>query len=345
MQAFPIGRYRFFQQLQINSILNKIVEDSTTGCLQVFSSSQSWLLYLENGKLVYACYTEKMFDLLYRKLNDIADQSTTLDSDIYRKIKTIFETASQGESAFNPDYLAICWLVSQNHITPTQADRLIKELVSEVIESLLRVKAGCYELTNETFIDDLPKFSNLDLQEVIYIGQNNIKTIAELQSRVYHKRERNHLNRDTNNIYLTRGNSGQSPKFTKSHDRKTYTIVSVDDSPTVTNIIKNFLDDNFFLVVGINDPLKALMQIVRTKPDLILLDVEMPNLGGYELCSLLRKHPSLSTTPIIMVTGHTNLIDRAKAKLVRSSGYLSKPFTQSSLLKIIFKNLIENEKV
>lgn len=81
------------------------------------------------------------------------------------------------------------------------------------------------------------------------------------------------------------------------------------------------------------------MQVVRIKPDLILLDVEMPNLDGYELCSLLRKHPLFKTVPIIMVTGHTGFLDRAKAKLVKSSGYLTKPFNQSELLKMVFKHL------
>jgi two-component system, chemotaxis family, response regulator PixG len=340
MQAFPIGRYRFFQQLQINSILNGVIKDSTTGCLQIFSSSQSWLLYLENGNLVYACYAEKMFDLLYRKLNSLI-QSSSLNSDVYRQIKIIFETAIDGKSAFNPDYLAICWLVSQKYITSAQAEILIQELASEVIESLLKLKAGCYELVNETFLDDLPKFCNLDLKEITDSCQRNIQITANLQTRIYRRRDQNSINGDINNTYLNHTDLAHDKRLIKSHDSKTYTIVCVDDSLTVINIIKNFLDNDFFLVVGIDDPLKALMQIVRTKPDLILLDVGMPNLDGYELCSLLRKHPSLSTTPIIMVTGHTSLIDRAKAKLARSSGYLAKPFTQANLLKIIFKHLIE----
>jgi twitching motility two-component system response regulator PilG len=89
----------------------------------------------------------------------------------------------------------------------------------------------------------------------------------------------------------------------------------------------------------INDPVKALMQIVRSKPDLILLDVTMPNLDGYELCSLLRRHPSFKNTPVVMVTGNTGFIDRAKARLVGASSYLTKPFTQSELLKTVFKHL------
>lgn len=120
---------------------------------------------------------------------------------------------------------------------------------------------------------------------------------------------------------------------------RTYTIACIDDSPTVLQAIKGFLDDKSLSVVLISDPVKALMQIIRTRPDLILLDVTMPNLDGYELCSLLRKHPGFRGTPIVMVTSSTGFIDRAKAKLVGASGYLTKPFTQTDLLKIVFKHL------
>ncbi|AFZ03796.1 response regulator [Calothrix sp. PCC 6303] len=344
MQVFPIGRYRFFQQIQINSILNKAISNSTTGCLQVFGTSQSWLLYLEDGKLVYACYANKMFDLLYRKLYSIHDKSPAFNSDVYRQIKTIFETAIDEQSSFNPDYLAICWLVNQKYITHQQAERLIQELAIDVINSLLKIKAGCYELITETFLDDMPKFCNLDINEIIEDCQENMQISYNAQSRIYRKREHEVLKRNVNDIYLNQISSHRGTRFIKPHDRKTYTIVCVDDSPTVVNIIKKFLDNDFFLVVGINDPLKALMHIVRLKPDLILLDVEMPNLDGYELCSLLRKHSSFAQTPIIMVTGHTSLLDRAKSKIVRSSGYLAKPFTQANLLKIIFKHLVQHEE-
>ena len=121
--------------------------------------------------------------------------------------------------------------------------------------------------------------------------------------------------------------------------RTTYTVACIDDSPTVLNAIQKFLEDQSLSVVAINDPVKALMQIVRSKPDLILLDITMPNLDGYELCALLRRHPRYKRTPIVMVTGNTGFIDRARAKLVRASGYLTKPFTQSDLLKIVFKHL------
>ena len=129
------------------------------------------------------------------------------------------------------------------------------------------------------------------------------------------------------------------PPPKSSPQKSAYRIACIDDSPTVLRAINEFLDDAIFSVLMINDPVKALMQIIRNKPDLILLDVSMPNLDGYELCSLLRRHPNFKTTPIIMVTSNTGFIDRAKAKLVKASGYLTKPFGQSDLLKIIFEHL------
>lgn len=121
---------------------------------------------------------------------------------------------------------------------------------------------------------------------------------------------------------------------------ETYKIVCIDDSRAVVNAIKMYLDDNLFSVIGINDPLKALMQIVRIKPDLILLDISMPTLDGYELCSLLRKHSSLKETPVIMVTGKKGILNRVKAKMVKASDYLTKPFQKKDLLKVIFKYIV-----
>lgn len=121
--------------------------------------------------------------------------------------------------------------------------------------------------------------------------------------------------------------------------KNTYKIVCVDDSPTMLKEISYFLDDESFSVFTINDSVKALMQIVRLKPDLILLDINMAGIDGYELCRLLRNHSFFKKTPIIMVTGNTGIIDRVKAKFVGSSGYLTKPFTQSDLLKMVFRHL------
>jgi len=126
---------------------------------------------------------------------------------------------------------------------------------------------------------------------------------------------------------------------TSSVLKSTYKIVCVDDSPAILQELNRCLEDEIFSVHTISNPIKALMQIIKIKPNLILLDVNMAGIDGYELCRLLRNHTLFKSTPIIMVTANTGIINRVKARVVGASGYLTKPFTQSDLLKIVFKHL------
>jgi twitching motility two-component system response regulator PilG len=121
---------------------------------------------------------------------------------------------------------------------------------------------------------------------------------------------------------------------------KTYKIACIDDSPTILDEIQRFLGDGErYQVIRIDDPIKASAVIFRLKPDLILMDITMPGINGYNLCTLFRSSAALKKTPIIMVTGNKGLIDKARAKMVGASDYLTKPFDQTSLITVIDKHL------
>ncbi len=122
---------------------------------------------------------------------------------------------------------------------------------------------------------------------------------------------------------------------------KVYKIVCIDDSPTVLREMNRFLDGDVFQIFPIIDSATALMKIMRINPDVILMDVGMPNIDGYKLCSMLRRNSMFKKVPIIMVTGNTGLIDRAKAKMSGANDYMTKPFTQAGLIEIVFKHLLE----
>jgi twitching motility two-component system response regulator PilG len=266
----------------------------------------------------------------------------------------MFEPKNGNQSIQYADYQAICWLVNQDYLTSTQAGNLIDSLAKEVLESFLVVQEGSYEFYPESSWDELPKFCHLDLRLIVEYCQKQLRNRQNMQSPINNNggslvfstvkspqtqsqlQNGQRLPRQNNFELSENRNNKVAEPFVK---KSLYTIACIDDSQTVLNSIKLFLGENAFSVVAINDPLKALMQILRSKPDLILLDVEMPNLDGYELCSLLRRHSAFKDTPIIMVTGRTGFIDRAKAKMVRASGYLTKPFTQPELLKIVFKHI------
>lgn len=116
-------------------------------------------------------------------------------------------------------------------------------------------------------------------------------------------------------------------------------VVCVDDSPLVCKAVKDILADEDYRFLEIQEPIKVIPILLRKKPDLILLDLMMPIINGYELCAQLRKTPRLQDVPIIILTGKDGLIDRMRAKLVGSTDFMSKPVQKSLLLKTLSKYL------
>lgn len=348
MNTTPISNYRLIQKLHPISLLAQLTSRHATGCLRIFTETAFWTINLEQGKLTYASYSDKLFDRLDSHLRRLSQRIPNLNSATRVQMRLMFEPQDESQSLDYADYQAICWLVNQNHITSKQAAILIEELAKEVLESFLVLKEGSYEFYPELAWEELPKFCYLDLRLLVEHCQKQLRTRQRIPSSPNSagsspistpNKPPKTPPQPENEQPAIKPNSVESVDSPRLVRRSLYTIACIDDSQTVLNSIKSFLDENVFAVVTINDPVKALMQILRSKPDLILLDVEMPNLDGYELCSLLRRHSAFKNTPIIMVTGRTGFIDRAKAKMVRSSGYLTKPFNQSDLLKIVFKHL------
>lgn len=360
MNTISMGAYRPSQKLHPLSLLAQLASRQTNGCLQVASGSVTWSIYLEQGKLIYAANTTDSFERLDRQLRRLSAQVPTLVSAVRVQLRLLFENSLESRLPHGRDYEAICWLVEQQQLTVAEAAGLIEDLAKEVLESFLLVQTGSYEVIEEDLLSGLPRLCQLDPRPLVEYCQNHLRrrhlagqaaTVAE-QPRMLSQNgtSPNGVQESKSQDAYTRPASSPparpAPNFPPARSERaapapktTYTIACIDDSPTVLQAIKAFLDDKSFSVVAISDPVKALMQVIRSKPDLILLDVTMPNLDWYELCSLLRKHPNFRHTPIVMVTGNTGFIDRAKAKLVGSSGYLTKPFTQSDLIKVVFKHL------
>ncbi len=459
-----------FTRLPPLSLLRHLSTCHDTTCLHVLSNSVWWLIYLEQGKIIYATHSVEPFDRLERHLRRLSHQLPALSSDIRVQLRLMFEVDTLNPSSLPqqpPEYQAICWLVSQRHINPTQAAIVIQEMVKEVLESFLLIGEGNYKLIN--IVNKLPIICRIDTEKILKMCQEQLLGWRSLAPHISSPYQRPYLrvqtaanqqkfseihqnltawmkgfslrhlavivNQDevkiarslcqyilngevvlhepdppfdqlpktfkefanTNNsrdisdgvesefirtvaistvpssVVVARGSSigvglvegygggGNLPLTQVSYrqpetqievvktpppreygiqsDRKVYKIVSVDDSPTVLREISRFLEQENFSVVTINDPVKAVMSIIRNKPDLILLDLNMDGIDGYELCKIVRNNSMFKKTPIIMVTGNKGLIDKVKARLVGASGYLTKPFTQADLLKIVFMHL------
>ena len=116
-------------------------------------------------------------------------------------------------------------------------------------------------------------------------------------------------------------------------------IACIDDSILVYQHLEKILIERGYRCIGIQDPFKIITTLIKTKPDLILLDLVMPVNNGYEVCEQIRKTPSLKDIPIIILTGNDGLIDRMRAKFVGANGFLGKPIRPEAVFKEIGKYL------
>ncbi len=116
-------------------------------------------------------------------------------------------------------------------------------------------------------------------------------------------------------------------------------IACVDDSPLICQTMEKILTEGGYNFLGVNDPLRAIAILLSRKPDLIFLDLIMPNANGYEICGQLRKLSFFRYTPIVILTGNDGLIDRMRAKMIGSSDFVSKPINSEIVLETIRKHL------
>ncbi len=121
--------------------------------------------------------------------------------------------------------------------------------------------------------------------------------------------------------------------------RKAKIVLIVDDSPSVRHLTSNIIKNVGWTAIVAKDGLEALelLQDLRDLPDVILSDVEMPRMNGYELLASLKKQDNLQTIPVIMITSRANNKHRQKAVDLGVSEYLVKPFDELKLIEIIKK--------
>jgi twitching motility two-component system response regulator PilG len=114
-------------------------------------------------------------------------------------------------------------------------------------------------------------------------------------------------------------------------------IVCIEDAIAICETVELILKPQGYEAISITKPLEALSLVFQLKPDLILCDIAMPELDGYEICAMLRHSTAFRLVPIIMLTGKEGFIDRVRARMVGATDYLTKPFTDTELLMLVEK--------
>lgn len=113
---------------------------------------------------------------------------------------------------------------------------------------------------------------------------------------------------------------------------KSTRVLVIDDSDTIRRFARAFLANAGYEVTLARNGFEALASIEQDRPDLILVDILMPRLDGYQTCALLRRSHRHATIPIVMLSSKDSAFDRARGRLVGAYGHLSKPFNKAQLL-------------
>ncbi len=109
-------------------------------------------------------------------------------------------------------------------------------------------------------------------------------------------------------------------------------VLVVDDSLSVRKVVQRALEAKHIEVLSAASGTEAMEQIARETPDLVVCDVIMPDMDGYQICDFVKKHPALGKTPVILISGIVNSTVLERAAKVRSDDVMRKPFAADELL-------------
>ncbi len=116
-------------------------------------------------------------------------------------------------------------------------------------------------------------------------------------------------------------------------------VVCIDDSVMVAKQLELVLEPAGCQLLTIQDPLQAIPQLLKRKPDLILLDLMMPVVNGYEICAQIRRVSGLKSVPVVILTSNDGVVDRVRARMVGSTDFLAKPVDPEKLLETMLRYL------
>lgn len=114
-------------------------------------------------------------------------------------------------------------------------------------------------------------------------------------------------------------------------------IVAVDDSLTVRKIVSITLERLGYRVMTAKEGSEALTVAASAIPDLILLDITMPGMDGYQVCKAIKQNPAIKRIPVVMLSGKDGFFDKVKGRLAGATDYITKPFQETTLAEAVRK--------
>jgi CheY-like chemotaxis protein len=113
------------------------------------------------------------------------------------------------------------------------------------------------------------------------------------------------------------------------------TILLADDSPTIRRLVTQTFADANFKIAEVSNGDAAIKRFEELKPDIVLTDIYMPGKNGYEVCSYVRSHQTLGSTPVILLVGAFDAFDEERAKKAGAAANITKPFEPGALIELV----------
>ena len=113
------------------------------------------------------------------------------------------------------------------------------------------------------------------------------------------------------------------------------TVLVVEDTPSEMELMSHYLRESGYFVINAVSAKEALEKAIAQKPDVIVTDIVMPGMSGFELCRSLKKNPVTGNVPIVICTSKNQEIDRLWGMKQGADAYISKPFTKEQLVRVI----------
>ncbi|MGD1911454.1 MAG: response regulator [Rivularia sp. (in: cyanobacteria)] len=273
--------------------------------------------------IIYGLVHETLFDLLslrqghfiFELDKPLAPQLTTLE--IAPLVSKVFKQVQEWKLLYpyiqSPDQCPIL----------TDVERLRSSLASSTVEKLQHWGDG------KTSLRQLARYLNRDVLTLAkakypYVQQGliHIESTETVPS----------LPHEQDTVQHAQGN------------QQFQAIVCIDDAATICETVQSILQPQGYNAIAFTNPLEALKKVFQLQPHLILCDIVMPDLDGYELCAMLRHSSAFRLIPIIMLSAKSSYIDRVRANMVGATDYLTKPFEEAELLLLIKKYLNKTEE-
>lgn len=117
-----------------------------------------------------------------------------------------------------------------------------------------------------------------------------------------------------------------------AHARISRKVLIVEDDEAISQLVKEALDAAGFQTDCVRDGVEAINQVLESKPDIVVLDLTIPRLSGFEICAMVRKSRTVGLTPIVVISGRDSQNDKLQAFEIGADDYVTKPFSIRELV-------------